>query len=758
MRRHYAGYALIAAFALGAALAIHLNAKNGLQSAMDRFRAEQNAATLATANAAQAQFSAIYQNIRTISRLPSVKNTDRYGRNINQDGLTTIQEIYNNLASNVDVSELYIVGKDLNADEIDPVTQAPQTPILMFDDLISNDAGGGNVTKRFEAEIYEYHLLHRQMLWFLQHTPTVQQTSGLDIPMISGTQIISCDNTIYNHTLNDADRTSMIFSVPFFGPDGQFKGTISAIIRLKALREVLPGQNVAMVNPAYGALLVAQKGGLNAQELRDATSVQRDPDLIYSEVLPLAAHDPRSAWSFWAGVPNAYFYARPDVHAVHNFARAAYAVVALLAGLACAALWFVERNALLIARAASALDALADGDEYAVLAGAERTGALGDLARAFAKFRAKLAEKKRLEESAETARELAEAERQRFDAERGAAMGNQRQVVDALASALINFANGDLTWKIKDWFSAEYKTLRMDFNQASEKMEATMRRVMNSTRHVETGAAEIREAADDLARRIEQQAGQLKHAALSLDEITGTVQKTSSGAADAAGLASAAQADATASSKVVSDAVSAMRGIETSSGQIANIIGVIDEIAFQTNLLALNAGVEAARAGDAGRGFAVVATEVRALAQRSADAAKEIKGIISASAEQVGNGVKLVNETGQVLQRITAQISQLSGLVADIAASARQQATALNQVNGAVSQMDQVTQQNARMIEQAALASASLSHEASSLRRVVDGFKMTETEADAVMVAAPPLPRRLGATAPDSMPVWEEIG
>ena len=748
MRRSYIAYGLIALFGLGAVFAIHVNASFGMASAQDRFRAEQHAATLAKASAAQNQFTAIFQNLRTISRLPSVINTDRYATSINKDAVTTIQEVYNNLASNVDVSEVYIVGKDLNADLIDPTTQAPQTPILMFDNLISDDASAGNVTPRFEAEIYEYHLLHRQMLWFEQHTPTVKQTNGLDIPMISGAQVITCDNSVYNATLINADRTGMVFSVPFFGPDGNFKGTISAIIRLEALREVFPGQNVAMVNPVYGALLAAEKGGLDAQALQYAAKAEPDPRLIYSEVLPLQAEDPRSHWSLWAGVPNAGFYTRPDVQAVRNFAIAAYLVAALLTLIAIAAIWLVERNARLIARATNALNALADGNAQSSLAGSNQSGPIGDLARAFGKFRASLAEKRMLEQAAETDRQAAEVERQRFDEERGVALANQKQVVDALAAALIGFANGDLTGKIDQFFSAEYKTLRMDFNHASAKMEATMRRVMTSTRNVESGANDIQDAAADLARRIEQQARQVEEAAGTLDEITGTVRTTSQAAANVAELAAAACADATASGTVVTNAVAAMHGIESSSLQIANIIGVIDEIAFQTNLLALNAGVEAARAGDAGRGFAVVATEVRALAQRSANAAKEIKTIISASALQVSNGVTLVNETGDVLRRITGQISRLTELVGSIAASARQQANALNQVNGTVSQMDQVTQQNAKMLEQAATASTSLSHEAAALSRLVDEFKMTELEIEPPPEASNPRPAPRRASAP----------
>jgi methyl-accepting chemotaxis protein len=174
--------------------------------------------------------------------------------------------------------------------------------------------------------------------------------------------------------------------------------------------------------------------------------------------------------------------------------------------------------------------------------------------------------------------------------------------------------------------------------------------------------------------------------------------------------------------------VTAMSDIETSSRQIGNIIGVIDEIAFQTNLLALNAGVEAARAGEAGRGFAVVATEVRALAQRSADAAKEIKALISASGQQVESGVKLVGETGRALDRIVAQVVKVNELVSDIAASAQEQSTGLAQVNTAVNQMDQVTQQNAAMVEQSTAASHSLAGEAEELARLVGRFRTGQSE------------------------------
>ncbi len=293
-------------------------------------------------------------------------------------------------------------------------------------------------------------------------------------------------------------------------------------------------------------------------------------------------------------------------------------------------------------------------------------------------------------------------------------------------TGLEKLSSGDLLFRLTTDFGGDYEKLRGDFNTAMGKLQETMQAIATNTQGVRSGAEEITQASDDLSRRTEQQAASLEETAAALDQITATVRRTAENATEARNTVVDAKADAERSGAVVRDTVQAMSAIETSSKQIGNIIGVIDEIAFQTNLLALNAGVEAARAGDAGRGFAVVATEVRALAQRSADAAKEIKALISASGTQVATGVKLVGETGQALERIVAQVAQLNSLVVDIAASAQEQATGLNEVNTAVNQMDQVTQQNAAMVEQSTAASHGLAGEAHELARLVGQFKIGE--------------------------------
>ena len=228
---------------------------------------------------------------------------------------------------------------------------------------------------------------------------------------------------------------------------------------------------------------------------------------------------------------------------------------------------------------------------------------------------------------------------------------------------------------------------------------------------IRSGTGEISHAADDLSRRTEQQAASLEETAAALDEITATVRKTAQGANHANAAVIKAKTGAEESGRIVREAVDAMGGIEKSSAQITQIIGVIDEIAFQTNLLALNAGVEAARAGDAGRGFAVVASEVRALAQRSADAAKEIKDADRGLARRRSSGASISSAApARRSTRIVGQVTEIATAVAEIAASAQEQASGLDQVNTAINQMDQVTQQNAAMVEESTAASRALAH------------------------------------------------
>jgi methyl-accepting chemotaxis protein len=324
---------------------------------------------------------------------------------------------------------------------------------------------------------------------------------------------------------------------------------------------------------------------------------------------------------------------------------------------------------------------------------------------------------------------LEAAEKARVKAEAETLAAERASVVNSVGAGLAELAAGNLTFRMSDDVPPEYRKLRDDFNAAMDQLERAMTEIGGNTAGISSGSDEIAQASDDLSRRTEQQAASLEETAAALDQITATVKKTASGARQASDVVTAAKGEAQHSGEVVAEAVQAMGQIETSSQQISQIIGVIDEIAFQTNLLALNAGVEAARAGDAGRGFAVVAQEVRALAQRSADAAKEIKALISTSSQQVGQGVSLVGETGKALQSIVSKVAEIDALVSEIAASAMEQSTGLAEVNTAVNQMDQVVQQNAAMVEQSTAAAHSLKAETEELDRLISRFKVSTSQA-----------------------------
>lgn len=301
---------------------------------------------------------------------------------------------------------------------------------------------------------------------------------------------------------------------------------------------------------------------------------------------------------------------------------------------------------------------------------------------------------------------------------------DQSEVVTALGDHLKRLSEGDLAAQISNAFPEEYETLRRNFNEAVSSLSDAIETVGNNADSIRSEATEITSAADDLAQRTEKQAATLEETAASLNKMTTSVRSTSEGADAASKVASVAQSNAEQGGNVAREAVRAMDMIKNSSMEISKITSVIDDIAFQTNLLALNAGVEAARAGEAGRGFAVVATEVRALAQRSSDAAREINELISASGEHVSGGVDLVDRTGAALNEIVDSVSEISSRVAEIAASAREQSSGLQEINQAVNELDSVTQQNAAMFEETNAASHALTGEADALARAVAKFRL----------------------------------
>jgi len=379
----------------------------------------------------------------------------------------------------------------------------------------------------------------------------------------------------------------------------------------------------------------------------------------------------------------------------------------------------------------AAMAQLAKGDND-IAVDTDRSDEVGDMARAVLVFR-DTALSKALADQAKAEADQAKAFADQAKAEADAAA---REVVQSLSAALERLAAGNLTLPIQSRFPPDYEKLRSDYNTALQSLTDLIGDISAGVSSLGEGARDISSAADQMATRTEQQAASLEETAAALNEITVTVQSTSNGAGLAKQAVDVAHQDVERSGKTMAEAVTAMGRIETSSRQMELIIGTIDEIAFQTNLLALNAGVEAARAGESGRGFAVVAQEVRALAQRSADAAKQIKALISSSNEQVLLGAKLVNETGAALGKVVDQVGEISRLVAEIASSAVEQASGLNEVNVAVNQMDRFTQQNAAMVEESTAASHAMRAETERLRTKVSVFQVASGAVSARSAAA----------------------
>lgn len=368
---------------------------------------------------------------------------------------------------------------------------------------------------------------------------------------------------------------------------------------------------------------------------------------------------------------------------------------------------------------------LAEGDTAKAIPFADRADEIGSMAGAVEVFRQNAITKNRMEIEAEANRITSEtnrvADQQRAEDD---AAERMRAATSGLGAGLKRLASGDLAFQLTESFAADFEPLREDFNTSITQLATTLASISTSVDTINNGSQEISSGANDLAKRTEQQAAALEETAAALEQITVNVDLSSKRAQEARTVASDANTSATKSGQVVAEAVSAMSRIEESSNKISNIIAVIQEIAFQTNLLALNAGVEAARAGEAGRGFAVVAQEVRELAQRSATAAKEIKGLIDTSTAEVSSGVKLVNDTGAALEDIGSFIVRINEHMDGIATASREQSTGLAEVNVAVNELDQTTQKNAAMVEQTNAAAGLMSDEAVTLRELVGQFKL----------------------------------
>jgi methyl-accepting chemotaxis protein len=370
-----------------------------------------------------------------------------------------------------------------------------------------------------------------------------------------------------------------------------------------------------------------------------------------------------------------------------------------------------------------AMEKLARGDRGVDVPAMGRKDEVGAMAGAVQVFKQAAIDQARLEEEAVASRSAQAVQRDRQSQVDNAKAEDLKVFVNAVEAGFDSLSSGDLTTRMNQSVASEFEPIRVKFNDTISALEDTIGAVVTGVSAMRTGLSEISVASADLSQRTEQQAASLEETVAALSEVTTGISDTAKGASRAQGQAAAAQKNAEKGGEIVSRAIAAMSQIEHSSDQIGKIIGVIDEIAFQTNLLALNAGVEAARAGEAGRGFAVVAQEVRGLAQRSAEAAKEIKNLISTSSSQVAQGVELVTASGKSLEEIVTQVAEMNSVVSMIAASAGEQALSLKEVSMAADNMDKVTQQNAAMVEETTAAAQTLTSETEELADMVSRFQ-----------------------------------
>lgn len=640
---------VILALGLAVCLSVAAKYRADMHAAQQHYRTESHQQSLQVAAKIENTFQTMYEGLRTMARLPGVQGIDRHAKNFNPDSRIAVQEIYNDLGSDVAMSEVYIVPRDLDPDKMDPVTRKPQVPITTFDHLIinrnANDKDKADPVP--EIEIYEYRLEKQQLAWMAANYPNAASVQGLKYPAICGPEVVTCDNSRYNAARpDDKDRSGLVYSVPFFGPDGKFKGSTTGVILTHALRDLLPTGSYVLRESAHDYSAVPNVAGSwqTSQSWfhRDAA----DPSLIYSEMIPLTVSDNGGQWKLWAGLPNTAFWTREDVKAARQFAVIGYTGAGLLVLALLAGAGMVSRNRAFVERKNEELE-------------------------------------RRVEQRTE-------------------AVTQAKQKQDALLLDLRNLI-GQITLSAGDILRAsgsQAGTSRR-VGEAAQQIGLTMHELALASEQSARGAGEVAQGSVSQAQSLTRGTDLLQELGSAVQSVTRDADAATKAAIQAAEVVSegAEAVQQTVAGmqvirRVASETAETISVLGRSSDQIGSIMKTIGEIADQTNLLALNAAIEAARAGESGRGFAVVADEVRKLAERSKSAAKEVAGLVqdvqthtqaaiqiveagtreaeagSALAERAGRAltqIEAVNEAFAVsTQAITASAAQMGGVSAEV--------------------------------------------------------------------------------------------
>lgn len=668
----------------------------------------------------------IYQNLRTISFLPDVRQQS-YGAFANPD-TSSLQQIYNNLASNVTVSQVSLAGANFDPSRIDPLTGSPETPALIIDEIVAgktvslapvDTSTEGDIAAQAKLSFSQNMMIARQISYFRQHYPVRTSFEGLDVPIIAGEDIITADKGDMGAQLEEKDRMGLVFSMPIYSLSGDFAGVVSAVVRNNVFREFLPERDATLAVPADRLSITGKTAGL--AESAAAKAGTPDPDLYYSKAAEMELPDPTGPWLLWQGISHAEVAADPRIKAIEQaLARDIAIIVATFLAIVALNHWINRRYIGPATKLSDAIVSISHGNLDAMPPHGDRQDLIGKISRAVDGFRRNAMLVREAEEARQRLADETE-EIRRSEAER--AQYEQAQWLTAsLGKAIGDMASGNLDARIHVDLGAGFGALREDFNLACERMGTVMSDILEDSHVLTIEVGSISSATRDLANRTIAQVESLRIAASLLKNINESVEQQNMLAREIAAAMEGSRREVGQVKTVAVRAVGSINRVAESTAQIRRFTTIIDEMAVQTNMLALNAGIEAARAGQHGRGFALVAGEVRNLAHKSAEAAREIRDLVDASARDVDAGVVAITDTDQALQAILVSVEQTDAVSRNISDNAAMQNTKIADINRTVDDLNMTTEQNAAMVEQSSAATETLVRQLDRLRDMIGYF------------------------------------